>query len=113
MTHRSILFVLVAILSIGTAAVLLIPSQEAEAYIGDCDCGPWRTTATLTGHGVGCQNANYNLLSQLTSAANCGPDGFCEYDVTITRACYNDEPGSPTWKKIDGYLHYQCSECQF
>ncbi|RMH23339.1 MAG: hypothetical protein D6696_00920 [Acidobacteria bacterium] len=103
-----LVYLALAALTVAAVTISITFTPEANALNG-CLCVQAQSTTVMTGNGVGCSAAQADLFAATSAAAGC--DSFCSRSLVITKPCYNNEPNNPTWKKVDGYLRYQCEIC--
>lgn len=90
------------------APLLQTPAPAALACGPYCDCPGCYTTASATGTGSTCANAQTALTSQLKQVANafCGTLA-CQFTVTYTQGC--TQINSTTWQ-VAGYGRHGCRD---
>lgn len=73
-----------------------------------CDCPGCYTTATASGTGSTCANAQSSLTTQLRDVANffCGI-GACQFTVIYTQTCTLIAPGT---YQVTGYAKHGCRD---
>lgn len=84
------------------------PAPVASACGPYCDCPGCYTTATASGTGSTCTNAQTALTSQLKQVANafCGTLA-CQFAVTYTQTC--TQINATTWQ-VTGYGRHGCRD---
>lgn len=85
------------------AAPLETPIRLVDLPCTECDCPGCYTTATASGTGTTCTNAQNALRSQLVASAFCSP--VCQFVVTYTQAC--TQVGAHSFQ-VSGYAKHGC-----
>lgn len=89
-------------------ALLLTPAPVAKACGPYCDCPGCYTTATASGTGSSCTNAQSSLTTQLRDLATgfCGT-GSCQLTIVYTENCTLIAPGT---YRVSGYAKHGCRD---
>ena len=98
-----VLVCLVCALAVG------LSSRPAEALFCYCDTSSSFTTAIVSGTGSDCTYAQTALTSQLQQLARATCLGYCNFNITTTKACFQLATGE---YRIKGYATYSCRACE-
>jgi hypothetical protein len=93
--------------AVQTEAPFQAPAPVPLACGPYCDCPGCYTTATASGTGSSCTNAQSSLTAQLRDLANgvCGV--ACQLTITYTQACTLIAPGT---YQVAGYARHGCRD---
>ena len=89
-------------------APLQTPAPPVLACGPYCDCPGCYTTATVSGTGSSCTNAESSLNTQLRDLARgfCGTGG-CQIVITYTQTCTLIAPGT---YRVSGFARHGCRD---
>lgn len=109
MTRWSLSLVIVATLTLGIAALVVVPDSYS---LPNCRCPNFWQTTMGWGMASTCAAAEQAAVADATAKAHmiCSPDGVCDIDpnYTITGQCWEPSPGV---KQVDIQLRFKCFLC--
>jgi hypothetical protein len=91
----------------GTDAPFQAPAPVPQACGPYCDCPGCYTTATASGTGSSCTNAQSALTTQLRDLANSVCGFACQLQITYTQTCTQIAPGT---YQVTGYAKHGCRD---
>jgi hypothetical protein len=88
-------------------ALGLSPRPASSALCFFCDTSVLHTTAVVSGTGSDCTAAQAAMTSQLQQLAGATCGAYCNFNVIITKACFQLTTGE---HRVKGYATYNCRE---